>query len=472
MSQLLTLIYISIAVLFGFMFVWQVTQDRQKNLDWMTALQSIAIWSLSFLAGCMLIDSFKAPGSSTEHLGWLLRLVFLIFGIITTWGVFNLEWAVRDRFDPEKDGFDAELMFIGFVSCISVLLFSIAPTLVNKVPNAKMLQLLGDEHLWDAGFCVMLPFLMVKVGDWATQIPYRDVENRWSYPIEALNYEFWEWYDLMQINFEISQSLRTEYTLFQKPLKYLMNPWILAPKAQQVGDIFRVLVQERRKRRDIAMIQDVGTEYRGQAPFWMLFRVKRIWYRPNTWFRKIRFVNPNLSVIENELQQGDIIRIERMPHFAKTVPYFKPSKSSVSHNGSIDDTQFLNTKAQGNLLNGTPVQKFDNPYRDAAPNPMDAPPIEYQKYGYDAENHSELYPKLPVKPKADDKTTVLPQQDLNDAPTEMIRPVKPKDDDKTAILPKKRPNPSAYDDDKTTMLPKNRPNITIGDDDKTIILKK
>jgi hypothetical protein len=460
----LRLIYIGIAILFGFLFVWQLNQNRDQKPDWMTAIQMIAIGSLSFLAGCIVIDRFK---NQPEHMDWVIRLVFLTFGCISTWGVFKLDWAVRNRFDAEKDCFEIEFAFISVVSSVSVLLFSVAPTWVNIVPNAKLVELLPAEHFWDVGLCGILPFLMIKVGDWASQIPYKDVENRWAYPIEPLNYEFWDWYDLMQINFEISQSLRTEYRLVQKPFNYVMNPWILAPKAQQVGAIFRVLVQERRKRRDLALIQDVGTEYRGEAPFWMLFRIKRIWYRPSTWSRKVRYVNPNLSVVENEIQQGDVIRVERVPHFAKTVRYQPPSQSSKSKNAQ-EDTQMINSDLQGGKLHGAFAQDLPKPYRDNVPNPMDAPPIEAQQYGYDDIHDSTLYQQpIPQRPVQD------PKMDLNDAQTDMIRPFNRQDDnDKTTLLPKNHPNRSMADDDKTTMLPKNRPNMSMGDDDKTTIIKK
>jgi hypothetical protein len=453
MSQLLTLIYIGIAILFGFMFVWQLHQNRGKKPDFMTAIQSFAIGSLSFLAGCILIDRFK---TQPEHLGWVVRIVFLMFGIISTWGVFKLDWAVRDRFDAEKDRFEIEFAYISVVSSVSVLLFSVAPTWVNIAKADVVLRLLGDENFWDAGLCGILPFLMVKVGDWASQMPYKDVENRWAYPNEPLNSEFWEWHDLMQVNFEISQSLRTEYRLFQKPLKYLMNPWILAPKSQQIGDIFRILVQERRKRRDLALIQDVGTEYRGQAPFWMLFRIKRIWYKPNTWSRKVRYVNPNLSVVENEIQQGDVIRVERMPHFAKTVLYQPPSK--LLRTNDLDGfgiTTMIKKEAQGDKLHGAFAQDEPKPYRNHAPNPLDAPPIEAQQYGYDGLNDSVLYQQpTPVRPAPERKSPVTPQNDLNDSQTEMIRPTFKAEDDKTTMLPKNHPNRSTGDDDKTTIIKK------------------
>jgi hypothetical protein len=263
--------------------------------------------------------------------------------------------------------------------------------------------------------------------------------------------------------------LRTEYRLLQKPLNYLMNPWILAPKSQQMGDIFRVLVQERRKRRDLALIQDIGTEYRGQAPFWLLFSIKRIWYRPSTWSRKVRYVNPNLSVEENEIQQGDVIRVERLPHFAKTVRYQPPSKSSQKD--SNEDTQMINTELQGGKLHGAFAQDAPKPYRDSAPNPMDAPVIEPQQYGYDGMNDSILHQQpIPQRPAQEGKTEILPKIDLNDSPTEMIRPTA-SEDDKTAILSKNRPS-KTNDDDKTALLPKNRPNINTGDDDKTTFIKR
>ncbi len=453
MSPLLTLVYIGISILFGFMFLWQLHQNRDKKPDFMTAIQCFAIWSLSFLAGCILIDQFK----NSEYLGWVVRIVFLTFGIISTWGVFKLDWAIRDRFDAAKDRFEIEFAFISVISSISVLLFSAAPTWVNLVSKTKMLELLPTEHFFDVGLCGILPFLMVKVGDWASQIPYRDVENRWAYPTEPLNYEFWEWHDLMQVNFEISQSLRTEYGLFQKPLKYLMNPWILAPKAQQMGDIFRVLVQERRKRRDLALIQDVGTEYRGLPPFWLLFRIKRIWYRPNTWSRKVRYVNPNLSVEENEIQQGDVIRIERMPHFAKTVRYQVPQKSLKNNDLDTEGmTTMIKKGEQGNKLNGAFAEDEPKPYRDNAPNPIDAPFFEPQQSGYDGINDSVLYQKpIPPRPELEGKTEMLPKMDLNDAPTDMIRP-----------------SHTREDNDKTTLLPKKRPNISFGDDEKTTVIKK
>jgi hypothetical protein len=176
-------------------------------------------------------------------------------------------------------------------------------------------------------------------------------------------------------------------------------------------------------------------------------------------------------VEENQIQPGDIIRVERIPHFAKTVRYQTPKKSLISNRLEEDgDTSFMKPDAQGNKLHA--AQNESKPYRDDAPNPMDAPIIEPHQYGYDGSDTSPYLTPVPPPPKQEDRTELVPKKDLHDVPTDTIRPSKRQADLNDAPTDIIRPSKRQEDADKTTMLPKHRPNLKPNDEDKTTLIKK
>ena len=59
------------------------------------------------------------------------------------------------------------------------------------------------------------------------------------------------------------------------------------------------------------MVQDLGFERENQDQFWWLFTVKIIWNRPSTWFRKIRYLNANISPLKNGIGPDDVILVRR-----------------------------------------------------------------------------------------------------------------------------------------------------------------
>ena len=219
--------------------------------------------------------------------------------------MYKRPWTLRHEFKYEEDAFLVEFLFVLSGGLICGLAFVTSPQAFEVVPYSVDLS----SDYWDIPLVYLLPFLIFKMSDYSSQIPYRLVENPWVFPLEAENPETWPWRDLMQVNFEIKRSLLDEYNIFS----WSARPWIESPKEVSLGKIFRLAMQERRQRKDLSSIQDMGDEYDGTPRFCWIFSFKRIWYNPATWFRQPRFVNPDLSLKQNKIRKGDIIVARRIP---------------------------------------------------------------------------------------------------------------------------------------------------------------
>ncbi|MEO1412505.1 MAG: TssN family type VI secretion system protein [Bacteroidota bacterium] len=274
---------------------------QQRQLGKYVMYHKIGVVVLSFGTGLLLywllLDS--------PHLTWALRLLALSLGAVNVGVMYRQAWSQRFPHDQEQDGFLPELLFQLISGLLAATAIVTAPQVLELVPYAEDLS----RYLWDLPLVFILPFLVAKFWDLSTQVPYQLVENPWVYPIEPVTPENWPWRNLMQVNFQVRSSLREEYLIFRRSAR----PWIEAPKEVALGKVFCLVMQERRKRADLTSIQDMGTEYAGDPQFCWLFSIKRIWWRPDTWFRKPRFLNPDLSILVNQVREGDVIIARRIP---------------------------------------------------------------------------------------------------------------------------------------------------------------
>lgn len=241
----------------------------------------------------------------SPHLIWGSRLSVLGLGILNVWVLYKRPWSVRHKFKHEEDSLWAEGIFVLLGGLLMAIAYASAPQALELVPYSVDLSV----TLWDIPIVFLLPFLVFKTGDLSSQVPFKMVENPWVFPLEPVNPADWPWRDLMQINFQLKRSLLEEYNLFS----WFAYPWIEGPKEVKVGQIFQLAMQERRKRSDLTSIQDMGDEYDGSPRFVWIFYFKRIWYNPMTWFRKSRYINPDLSITQNDIQKGDVIVARRIP---------------------------------------------------------------------------------------------------------------------------------------------------------------
>ncbi|MEM1119169.1 MAG: TssN family type VI secretion system protein [Bacteroidota bacterium] len=300
MQEPLVIVWAILIFIIGILFVWVIKRKKRK-LGKYVAVHKLGLMLLSTGIGFLLFYFFY----QNTHLIWVSRLTFLLLGILNVWVAYSQDFTERDTFDYKKDSMLPEVLFMLLHAFLATLAFTIAPQMFGLVKyEVDVSMLFGDLPL-----VFILPFLVFKVSDLASQVPYRSVENPWVYPLEAINAESWPWRNLMQINFQVKKSLLEEYHLFDWPV----NPWIEAPKEITLGNIFCLIMQERRQRRELTTIQDLGNEYTGEPQFGWLFSIKVIWWNPSTWFRSPRYLNPDLSMIANKVKKRDIIVARRVP---------------------------------------------------------------------------------------------------------------------------------------------------------------
>ncbi len=307
MKEVVILIWSMLTLVGGFLLLWSMKYHKRQMGKYVMYHKLILVllsFGLSVSLYYFLVDSI--------HLIWVLRLSVLCLGVLHVWVMYRQKWTKRDAFEFEKDAFLPEFIFTTVSALFCSLSFVSAPQIVGLVAY----KIDVSSLLWDLPIVFVLPFLVLKLSDLASQIPYRLVENPWLFPIEPVNAESWPWRDLMQVNFQVSSSLLEEYRLFKSSAR----PWIEAPKEIALGNVFRLAMQERRRRRELTTIQDLGDEYDGQPKFLWLFSVKFIWWNPTTWRRKPRYLNPALSIIENKIRKQDIIVAKRIPALPNTTP--------------------------------------------------------------------------------------------------------------------------------------------------------
>ena len=300
MRELFVLIWGVSSMVLAFLLVFIMKRQKRKlEKYWM--IYKLILIVLSFLISLLvyffLVDS--------PHLIWVNRITILGLGVLNVWVLYKRPWPRRHKFKFEEDSFFAEFLFVLLGGLLVAIAYSTAPQTFEIVPYSVDLS----RTLWDVPIVFVLPFLVYKISDFSSQVPFKMVENPWVFPLEPVNPADWPWRDLMQVNFELKRSLLDEYNLFS----WRARPWIEGPKEVSIGKIFQLAMQERRKRSELSSIQDMGDEYDGSPQFVWIFSFKRIWYNPTTWFRSPRYINPDLSVNQNKVKKGDVIVARRIP---------------------------------------------------------------------------------------------------------------------------------------------------------------
>lgn len=280
--------------------MWAVKAYKRKPGRYITIYKLLLL--LVSLGASFLVHYFL---EDSPHLIWAVRLTVVVVASIHVWATYIQPLAKRDKYKYENDSFAPEFVFTALEALLVSISFALSPQLF------KLIEYRVDVSaaLWDLPLVFLLPFLVFKLTDFASQIPYRVIENPWIFPLEPVNVENWPWRNLMQVNFQLKKSLLDEYRLFRAPAK----PWIEAPKEIPLGEVFRLVIQERRRRPDLTTIQDMGDEYAGDARFWWLFSIKVKWWNPATWIRNPRYLNPDQSIAQNKVQKNDVILLRRIP---------------------------------------------------------------------------------------------------------------------------------------------------------------
>lgn len=316
MREPLVIVWAILIVLSGIWFRWCMRR-YQRSFDSSMSIHIIVFILLSSIAGL----TFQLTMRDSLHIVWASRLCLLVLGAFHVWNLFRREWVKRDKYVFLKDSMWPELSATVTLSLACAMAFVLSPRLLSlPFLSFRIPRVPPDYTLWDAPLVFLLPFLAFKMGDFASQIPFRFVEKIWFYPQELFNPEKLPWRGLIRVNFVVANTLRDEYRIIGRR----SHPWIEIPVEAQLEKTFRLMVQERRKKQGLTIIQDLGTEYGGEPQFWWLFRVKIVPWKPSTWFRKPRYLNPDLSVAENKVRGGDIIVATRVPADKEMLPANRP----------------------------------------------------------------------------------------------------------------------------------------------------
>ncbi len=240
------------------------------------------------------------------HQIWLTRFVFFLLGFMQTAILLKRNWVVRDKFYFEKDSFFPEFLFTLSLALITAVMFVLGGgySLSGQSIYLDPSPLFGDLPLY-----FVLPFFWIKLFDMAGHIPPETIAEQWSFPLEPVSAQNWPWRELMIVNFEMKKSLVEEYNIFAEEAR----PWIEAPREISLGAIFQLCMQERRRNKSLTTIQDLGDEYDGEPRFYWLFLKKSIWYKPRSWRRENRLLDPVKSIRSNGVESTDIIIARRIP---------------------------------------------------------------------------------------------------------------------------------------------------------------
>lgn len=317
MKETFVLVWGISSMILGFLIVFIMKKQKRKLEKYWMIYKLILVlltYLLSTAVFYFLVDS--------PHLVWSSRLVILGLGILNVWAMYKRPWVVRNVHLYAEDSFLPEFVFVLLSSVLIAITFVAAPQTFGFIDYSIDVS----RIFFDAPFIFALPFLVLKTADFSSQVPFRNIENPWVFPIEPANPSDWPWRDLIQVNFELKSSLLEEYDLFS----WRSKPWIEGPKEVSLGQVFRLAMQERRKRTDLASIQDMGDEYDGSPRFVWIFSFKKFWYNPMSWFRNPRFINADLSISQNKIKKGDVIIARRVPGDGKKI-------TTIDYQGLVDE---------------------------------------------------------------------------------------------------------------------------------------
>ena len=292
----------SIMLLASLMTLIYLLKRTKRKLGKLDLIIQFGFGLLSFGIGYLI---YLILVGNNHNLVWAFRCSFFLVGILQVVYLLSRPWVLRNRLVMEQDSFVVEMVF-SLVGSFWAALLMVAGAHYYLYSNAIFSDV--SRGLWDLPIYFILPFLCVKLVDFGGQIPLKKVAGLWVFPLEPVNPKDWPWRELIEVNFELKRSLLEEHDLFSWPAK----PWIEAPQEISIGSVFQLCMQERRGRKELVSIQDLGDEYGGAPQFCWVFLRKRIWYKPTTWNTEARRLNPILSLKKNKVKKGDVILAKRI----------------------------------------------------------------------------------------------------------------------------------------------------------------
>jgi Type VI secretion system, TssN len=305
----------------GFVFLWgfDLYQNERRTLRYplfMLLLGCLAGLGLHYgahqkdpacvflgISGIGLKHVKDCPTVTWDAVFTLLQISFLLFGIFHVWYMYKrLFWSKRDPFRPELDSFLPEFIYtICVMFFVSLGMVAVSAYFVGLKSHAG--------SYWAVSELFMMPFLVVKIYDFFNQIPKQDFSQKWFFTNERINEDLWERINETWTYFEVKETWRDEGLKKGR----VANFRIKAPREVPIRELFRLAVREYNRQGHDILVQDLGFEPVNKGRFWWLFSIKTVWNRPDTWFRKIRYLDPDLSTVHNHVYPDDVIVVKRVP---------------------------------------------------------------------------------------------------------------------------------------------------------------
>ena len=280
-----------------FMFGFNIDQNDRR-----TILYPIFLTLIGGLLGLIMHYGSRNEPMNLPVLYIVMQFVFLLLGIFHVWWLYKkLFWSKRDTYQQERDSFLPE-----FVYTAAAMFFVVAGLII--VYGLLLRDFSQTGNYWAISILFIVPFLFIKAYDLLNQIPRRDFSKKWSFSSERIGEDNWDWVNETWINFEVKETRDAERRKTGRTARFR----ILVPRKVPLREMYRLAVREYNKQSPEIVVQDLGFEKNNEGRFWWLFSIKCIWNRPDTWFRKVRYLDPYTSSSSNEIRPTDIILARRM----------------------------------------------------------------------------------------------------------------------------------------------------------------
>ena len=322
MLEPILMIWEALGVISVFCFAFLLKRSKRTK-DKYAMFHFLGVVLIAFLVS---LGAHAGLGESL-HLAWVGRLSIMAIGGLSTWVMYKRPWSVRHTWNREEDALGPEGLFTFTAGLLAAAAFVTSPQVVGLIGYDVDLS----TPNWDLPLAFILPFLVLKVADLSGQVPFPVVESPFYFTIEEVRAADWKWTEIQQFNFRLKSSLQEDQHLFSWDSK----PWIEAPKSRTLRDIFKLVVQERRKRNDLDTLQDFGDEYAGKPEFCWLFRLRKPWYNPIGWFSPPRLLDPTQRMDFLGVGPYDVIVAERIPAMDDIDPSWLQPEAPEDPNATV-----------------------------------------------------------------------------------------------------------------------------------------
>ena len=267
----------------------------------------IQVLILTLLAVLMGAIAWLLRNMGELPLGWvyvIMQVAFLCMGLLHNSMLYRQMWSVRDTDYWERDSLANETAFTIFVSQFQILGFMSVYFLLKKETGAEV------ANFWALFIPFLIPFSTLKILDLLNQVPIKDYSQKWTYQLSELDETRWQWDNTIVVGFQVVDAFQNENNWFPKRAHFMIR----APRNQLLTQVYRLGLRVYHEKNPTIPVQDIGYEV-SPPPFWWLFYIKFHLFKPQTWFPKERYLDPNFSLENNGLQNNTLVTARRMPFY-------------------------------------------------------------------------------------------------------------------------------------------------------------